>query len=191
MVDAKYIFLHQSDWRRTHEARIDHPRRSGSDHRFGLGLLRLLLSRYASTKSPVSAPGFFCLPIHRSQFGETPHWSRVDETSGEPVDNYGGELSIAVDRELIKDRVFGALNFVYDPELTRSRITGLWQREATLGWEIPEIDFNAASRIVSGAFAEAGANHGARINQSRPVQLAVAHQHDFANHVGDPLALPR
>jgi hypothetical protein len=66
--------------------------------------------------------------------GAEPHWSRVDETSGDPVDNYGGELSIAVDRELIKDRLFGALNLVYDPEVTRSRVTGLWQREATLGF---------------------------------------------------------
>jgi hypothetical protein len=65
--------------------------------------------------------------------GAEPHWSRVDETTGEPVDNYGGELLLAMDRELIKERVFGALNLVYDPEVTRSRETGLWQREATLG----------------------------------------------------------
>jgi hypothetical protein len=62
-----------------------------------------------------------------------PHWSRVDEISGEAVDNYGSEFTIAVDKELIKNRVFGALNFLYDPEVTRSRITGVWQREATLG----------------------------------------------------------
>ena len=65
--------------------------------------------------------------------GAEPHWGRVDETSGEPVNNYGGELLIAVDREFIKERVFGALNLIYDPEVTRSRETGLWQREATLG----------------------------------------------------------
>jgi len=34
--------------------------------------------------------------------GAEPHWSRVDETTGEPVDNYGGDLLIAVDKELIK-----------------------------------------------------------------------------------------
>jgi hypothetical protein len=65
--------------------------------------------------------------------GAEPHWGRVDETSGKPVDNYGGEILIAVDREFIKERVFGALNLIYDPEVTRSRETGLWQREATLG----------------------------------------------------------
>jgi hypothetical protein len=62
-----------------------------------------------------------------------PHWSRVDETSGDPVDNYGGELSIAADKELIKNRVFAALNLVYDPEVTRSHIAGRWQQEGNLG----------------------------------------------------------
>jgi len=65
------------------------------------------------------------------------HWSRVDETTGEPVDNYGGELSIVADKELIKDRVFGAINLIYDPEITHLRATGLWQREATLGLFTP------------------------------------------------------
>lgn len=62
-----------------------------------------------------------------------PHWGRVDETSGEPVDNYGSQFSILVDKELIKDRLFGALNAVYDPEVTRSRVTGDWQRSSTFG----------------------------------------------------------
>ncbi|MGO8916547.1 MAG: hypothetical protein ACLQJR_11640 [Stellaceae bacterium] len=65
--------------------------------------------------------------------GTEPHWARVDETSGEPVDNYGSEFSIAADKEFVEDRVYGALNLLYDPELTRSRVTGTWERQATLG----------------------------------------------------------
>jgi hypothetical protein len=64
--------------------------------------------------------------------GAEPHWSRTDEVSGEPVNNYGGELSVALDNELVKDRVFGALNLVYDPETTSSRITGLHEQDSTL-----------------------------------------------------------
>jgi hypothetical protein len=64
--------------------------------------------------------------------GAEPHWSRTDEVSGEPVNNYGGELSVALDKELVKDRVFGALNLIYDPETTWSRITGLWEQDSTL-----------------------------------------------------------
>jgi hypothetical protein len=65
--------------------------------------------------------------------GAEPHLARVDETSGEPVFNFGSEFSIAVDKELIENRLFGALNFIYDPEVTQSLSTLLWQREATLG----------------------------------------------------------
>jgi hypothetical protein len=65
--------------------------------------------------------------------GAEPHWARVDETSGEPVDNYGSEFSISADKELIRKRLYGALNFVYDPEVTRKRVTGMWERQATLG----------------------------------------------------------
>jgi hypothetical protein len=34
--------------------------------------------------------------------------------------NYGGELSLALDKELVKDRIFAAFNAVYDPEVSRA-----------------------------------------------------------------------
>jgi hypothetical protein len=61
-----------------------------------------------------------------------PHWSRTDEVSGEAVNNYGSELSVVLDSELVKNRIFAALNVVYDPETTWSGITGQWERESTL-----------------------------------------------------------
>jgi hypothetical protein len=63
--------------------------------------------------------------------GAEPHWSRTEEVSGEPVTNYGGELSVAIDKELVKNRVFGAVNVIYDPETTLSQITGQWERDST------------------------------------------------------------
>src|ERR1700738_1182210 len=65
--------------------------------------------------------------------GAEPHWARVDDTSGEPVDNYGGEFSISADTEFPKDRLYGAVNLLYDPEWTSSRLTGLSARQSTLG----------------------------------------------------------
>jgi hypothetical protein len=62
------------------------------------------------------------------------HWSRVDENSGERVENYGGDLSIAADTTIVTDSVFGAINIIYDPEVTRLLSTGSWQREATIGF---------------------------------------------------------
>jgi len=40
---------------------------------------------------------------------------------------------MAADKELIKNRVFAALNLVYDPEVTHSHIAGRWQQEGNLG----------------------------------------------------------
>jgi hypothetical protein len=62
-----------------------------------------------------------------------PHWGRVDSTSGEPVDRYGADLSLLLDKELVPDRVLAAFNLVYQPEATHSRLTNAWSREATFG----------------------------------------------------------
>jgi hypothetical protein len=48
--------------------------------------------------------------------GADSHWMRVDEKSGERVANYGSELLLSFDKELIDNYLYGALNFLYDPE---------------------------------------------------------------------------
>jgi hypothetical protein len=62
-----------------------------------------------------------------------PHWGLVDETSGQWVDRYGADFAIAVDRELIPDRVIAAINVLYQPETSRLHRTGAWTRDATAG----------------------------------------------------------
>jgi hypothetical protein len=62
-----------------------------------------------------------------------PHWGRFDETSGAPVDQYGADLRVLLDKDLIPDRLIGVVNLIYEPEAARSRITGEWTRESTLG----------------------------------------------------------
>ena len=62
-----------------------------------------------------------------------PHWARVDEVSGERVDKFAVEFTVAADKELIKDKLFGAINFIYEPEWVRVRATGEMERESTLG----------------------------------------------------------
>jgi hypothetical protein len=61
-----------------------------------------------------------------------PHWTRTDEIGGERLDGYGAELTVVLDKELLKDRLFAAVNFVYEPEI--ARFQGQWQREAMLGF---------------------------------------------------------
>ena len=62
-----------------------------------------------------------------------PHWGLVDETSGQWVDRYGADFAIAVDRELVPDRVIVAINLLYQPETSRLHTTGVWTRDATAG----------------------------------------------------------
>ena len=63
-----------------------------------------------------------------------PRWGRIDETTGEPVDQYGIDLAIAIDKELIPNRIVAAFNAVYAPNVFRSRQTGITFHESTLGF---------------------------------------------------------
>jgi hypothetical protein len=62
-----------------------------------------------------------------------PRWSRVDDISGAPIDQYGVDLTLAVDRELIANRLVAALNLLWQPDGTRARPAGTWSNESTLG----------------------------------------------------------
>jgi len=74
------------------------------------------------------------LERERGPFGLTlgfdPHWGRLDEISGQPVDDFGARFLITVDKELIEERLFAAVNLVYEPDAERSRITGAWQSQS-------------------------------------------------------------
>jgi hypothetical protein len=61
-----------------------------------------------------------------------PQWRRVDGTSGAPVSQIGGQYSVMLDKELVKNRIVSAFNLVYEPEASQSRITGDWSRDSTI-----------------------------------------------------------
>jgi hypothetical protein len=77
--------------------------------------------------------------LDRSQWGlgltlnAEPHLGFVDETSGQWVNSYGADFALALDRELVPDRVVAALNLLYQPETSRLHATGAWARDATAG----------------------------------------------------------
>jgi hypothetical protein len=62
-----------------------------------------------------------------------PQWGFVDETSGEPADQYGVDLTLAFDKELVPNRVVAAFNLLYQPETTRFHATDMWQHESAFG----------------------------------------------------------
>jgi hypothetical protein len=73
----------------------------------------------------------------RAPFGLTigadPHWGRVDDISGEPVDRYGADLWIIADSEIVANKIFAAFNLLYQPEAIRLRATGAWEHQSNLG----------------------------------------------------------
>lgn len=62
-----------------------------------------------------------------------PHWSRFEEVSGEHTRQYGVDLAVAIDKELVRDRVVAAVNLLYQPEAARSPVTGTWSNESMAG----------------------------------------------------------
>jgi len=58
---------------------------------------------------------------------------RVDEATAAAVRNYGTELTVAFDREVIPNLAIAALNVSYEPEWTRIPRTGTAEQDATVG----------------------------------------------------------
>jgi hypothetical protein len=61
-----------------------------------------------------------------------PNYRAFDETSGAPVTNFEFETKIMADVELVKNRVYAAMNLIYEPEITRIA-DGTWEQESTFG----------------------------------------------------------
>src|SRR4051794_6846692 len=61
-----------------------------------------------------------------------PVYRAFDETGGDPVTNFEFETKIMADVELVKNRVYGAVNLIYEPEITRTP-DGSWERESQFG----------------------------------------------------------
>ena len=61
-----------------------------------------------------------------------PNYRAFDETSGVPVTNFEFETKIMADVELVKNRVYAAVNLIYEPEITRIA-DGTWEQESTFG----------------------------------------------------------
>jgi hypothetical protein len=72
-----------------------------------------------------------------SPFGMTiaaeSHGDRIEETTGAKARSYGTDFRLAFDRVIIPNFAIGAVNLFYEPEWTRSEITGLSDRSSSIG----------------------------------------------------------
>jgi hypothetical protein len=66
---------------------------------------------------------FRLLDRRQAPFGLTlsvgPHWGFADETSGVKLDHIGWEALLLADRELVANRMFGAVNLLFNTDRTR------------------------------------------------------------------------
>jgi hypothetical protein len=86
--------------------------------------------------------------------GAEPRWSRSDDVTGEPVRQYGVDFVAAADWEVVPNRVVAAFNLLYEPETTRSELTGTWSQESTAG-----VAMAVMAQVRSGIFVGAEARY--------------------------------
>jgi len=83
-----------------------------------------------------------------------PEWRRIDETSGERVNNVELELKVNADLELVPQRLFLAANLLYEPEGTHDpdRIGAGWEMESK-GGVSAALAYRITPTVVLGAEA--------------------------------------
>src|SRR5690606_11547135 len=62
-----------------------------------------------------------------------PHYSTSEHHSGEAARHYALEFKLAADTELVKDKLFGAFNLLYEPERVRAKGEDEWEKESLFG----------------------------------------------------------
>jgi hypothetical protein len=62
-----------------------------------------------------------------------PRWDRLDDISGDAVNGFGGTLTVAIDKELVSNRLFGAINLLYDTETSHLIVADTWQHDSKFG----------------------------------------------------------
>jgi hypothetical protein len=75
------------------------------------------------------------------------HLNRIDGATTAAVRNYGTELTLAFDRELVPNFAVAALNLIYQPEWTRFLGAGATEQESTIG-----AAFGVMARVLPGLF---------------------------------------
>ena len=72
----------------------------------------------------------------KAPFGLTmtfePGWNRVDELTGDRVQQYGSAFGALLDKEIIHNRLYGAINFFYDLSATQLKTTGEWFHDSAV-----------------------------------------------------------
>ena len=130
-----------------------------------------------------------------------PEWSRVDGTDGTAVQAYASAFKIVADTELITNRLYAAINLIYEPEVAKPAETGMWERSssAAVGLGLtyrltPTWAMGVAAeydRAYDGLLFQTFQGHALfagptlQVNLSRKMLLAAAFMGQVAGHAVD------
>ncbi|MGB9115311.1 hypothetical protein [Bradyrhizobium sp.] len=78
------------------------------------------------------------------------HADRFDDITAAPARKYGTELTMALDRELIPNRVVAAFNLLYEPEWTHLFGTAVAEQESTAGVAVAVMAQIRAGFLIGG-----------------------------------------
>jgi hypothetical protein len=62
-----------------------------------------------------------------------PEWARVDDVDGTRTQSYSSEFRVVADTELIANRLYAALNLMYEPGTAKPADSGVWERTSDGG----------------------------------------------------------
>jgi hypothetical protein len=146
---------------------------------------------------------FVVVDRHTAAFGMdvgiTPQWQRLDDVSGANTEGYAVPMVLAIDKELVADKLYGAVNMTYTPSM--ARLEGTWQHQDTTevsaaisGVVAPNILLGAEIRHLSlaenGTFLSqalfAGPSFYAKLSNHMEAKIAWSAQvTDFTRHSPD------
>ncbi|MCI4679711.1 transporter [Rhodoblastus acidophilus] len=82
-----------------------------------------------------------------------PEWGRIDGTGGGRESSFAMEARLAADTELIANRLFAALNLIYEPEAARAPGDSGWSRASGFG-ATAAMAFRVTPKVALGGEAE-------------------------------------
>jgi hypothetical protein len=135
-----------------------------------------------------------------------PEWARIDGTDGTQTRSFSSQFRIVADTELIANRLYAAVNLIYEPEVAKAADADMWERSSTAGLSMglayritPTFALGVGTeydRAYDGLAFQTFAGHAlfvgptVQINFSSKVLLAAAFAAQVAGHaVDDPRAL--
>lgn len=62
-----------------------------------------------------------------------PQWLHIDGSSGTNTNSYDSTFKLLLDTEFLPARLYGAINFLYDPQRSNLANSGTWQTSSTVG----------------------------------------------------------